>query len=281
MAIVSPLTPRLSYLCDHCKGYIAGARLICLNCQPKQTWNTVDLCEDPECVAAVVGKEVRSDLPRPHQPTHDLLKVRQVVHDRQFGKTCREAKAALQKSRAIFERGPSSGPAPMNDVKTAKGADLAKKQKSTTAQCIVCESPVVQPCWYCVNCEGLCGRLTIEILKCILTSATCTEDTFVCVSCDSQKRDGPVGNHHVDHALVRCQPLVDEEAVISMEDRWARVEKGTMSMEDRWARVEKAVMAMENRLGRVEKATMSMEERSARVERLLECILQKMSVENA
>ena len=70
---------------------------------------------------------------------------------------CREAKAALQRSRAIFERGPSSRPASMNDVKAAQGgADLAKKQKSTgAAQCIVCENPVVQPCWYCVNCEGL------------------------------------------------------------------------------------------------------------------------------
>jgi hypothetical protein len=146
-----------SFQCDHCEGTIGGTRLICLICQSKYTWNTVDLCDTPECVATTVGKAGRPDLPRPHLPTHDLVKVRRVVHSRQFGTMYRESKAALQKSRAIFERGtmaPNSG-------RAVKGVDTAKKRISTavtsappTPRCIVCDEPVLQPCWYCVNCKG-------------------------------------------------------------------------------------------------------------------------------
>src|SRR5882724_13288253 len=89
-----------SACCDNCGGFIGGARIICLFCQAKDTWNTVDLCEAPGCVAARIERE---DLTRPHLPTHDLMKVRRVVHTREFGKADRAARQGLVKARAIFK----------------------------------------------------------------------------------------------------------------------------------------------------------------------------------
>ena len=50
------------------------------------------------------------------------------------------------------------------------------------------------------------------------------------MSCDSEKRGVTINNHYMEHALVRCQPLVNEEAAMSVEDRLAKVEKLLESM---------------------------------------------------
>ncbi|KAF8486675.1 hypothetical protein JB92DRAFT_3101334 [Gautieria morchelliformis] len=113
-----------SRYCDNCKGSIVGALVFCMDCQTTDTWDSVDLCDVPECVAAKIE---RDDLPRPHLPTHDLIKVKRVVHTRQVGQLERMAKSALERGRQLIE---------------------------AERRCIACDSPVTQPCWYCVQCEG-------------------------------------------------------------------------------------------------------------------------------
>jgi hypothetical protein len=79
---------------------------------------------------------------KPHIPTHDILKVRRVVHIRQFGNTYRQAQQALKKAREFF-------PDPDDEEK-------AEPQQPTLAapRCAVCRRTVTQPCWFCVQCEG-------------------------------------------------------------------------------------------------------------------------------
>ena len=68
-------------------------------CQTKDTFNSVDLCDEPSCMAARVE---RDDLKRPHLPTHDLAKVRRVVHTGQVGQLERMAKTALERARELI-----------------------------------------------------------------------------------------------------------------------------------------------------------------------------------
>lgn len=128
----------------------------------KDTFNTIDFCaEDPTCMLQPVGGD---DLERPHVPaSHDLFKVfsslckffrllqiypkvRRVVHVRQFGKTYRDAKEALRKARSFFE---DKDPEDEDEQPSSPPPDLL---------CAECKSPVAQPCWYCVHCDGTATR---------------------------------------------------------------------------------------------------------------------------
>jgi hypothetical protein len=71
-------------------------------CQAKDTWNCVDLCDAPECIKTDV---VRHDLKRPHLSTHDLIKVRRVVHLGQVGQLEQMAKSALEGARRLIGLG--------------------------------------------------------------------------------------------------------------------------------------------------------------------------------
>ena len=147
----------LSAYCDHCYGTIGGARLICLTCQSSQIWNTIDLCETADCVAAIVGNDIRSDLPRPHLPMHDLVKVRQTAHNRQF--VHQRALEALENARALFDQPTRSV---SNKIKAAEGVDerpMSPEEKPEPT-CISCGASVAQPCWYCVDCDGMCPSNT-------------------------------------------------------------------------------------------------------------------------
>jgi hypothetical protein len=83
--------------CDQCWGRIGGARLICLDCEPKDigTFKTLDLCCTPECRAVRVT--CREDLKTAHEPSHRLLKIRTVVLERQFGRAHAAALAAFER----------------------------------------------------------------------------------------------------------------------------------------------------------------------------------------
>lgn len=86
--------------CDYCDEEITDVRIICLMCQSTNTFDTVEFHGAPkDCLDYRI---TRDDLAKPHLPTHDLLKVRRVVHQRQFGNMSREAMAALQTARELL-----------------------------------------------------------------------------------------------------------------------------------------------------------------------------------
>ena len=72
--------------CDSCHGQIGGPRLFCLDCsiKSKNLFNTLDLCNAPQCVGARVTH--REDLEEAHEPTHRLVKVRTALLSRSHGR---------------------------------------------------------------------------------------------------------------------------------------------------------------------------------------------------
>lgn len=87
--------------CDQCWGRIGGARLICLDCEPKDvgTFKTLDLCSTRECTTARVTS--REDLKTAHEPNHRLIKARTVVLERQFGRAHAAAIAAYKRVQSF------------------------------------------------------------------------------------------------------------------------------------------------------------------------------------
>ncbi|KAF7341977.1 hypothetical protein MVEN_01784700 [Mycena venus] len=212
--------------CDNCRGIVGGARISCLVCQMKDTFNTVDFCSTPGCIENRVS---RDDMQKAHQPHHDLMKVRRKLHTRTFGATYRSAKEALKHARTFFktaqpnanaesdsksgggdENGSASdtedeeGHTPVVQVKPVPTLavtipDVPRRLSMfltsavsappdagfSNPPCSACNKPVLQPCWYCVQCAGA---------------------TFICWECDAKDDPAAVafGEHDFHtHDLVR------------------------------------------------------------------------------
>ncbi|KAJ7177914.1 hypothetical protein C8R46DRAFT_1212646 [Mycena filopes] len=257
--------------CDNCSSNILGSLTRCLICQRKNLFNTVDFCPRPECITKQI---VLDDMEKVHQPHHDLLKVRRMVHRRQFGKTNQDAKEALKRARALFKEYAETGQA--NPVESDGGVPLSAKRLShilsqglpsvaPTADiqvagppsCGACGKPVSQPCWYCVQCQ---------------------EGTFICWECDA-KPFIEFGNHDFrTHDLVRVLKL---EKDLTMEERFAELEtrssKHEQNMEERLGRMDDRLTKHEDLMNeRIGKLEATVEERMAKMEDLLERILTKL-----
>ncbi|KAJ7693840.1 hypothetical protein B0H17DRAFT_981213 [Mycena rosella] len=217
--------------CDFCTGHIGGTRVTCLTCRLEGTFDTVDFHDDPSCMSA---KVVPTGLTRPHLPTHDLLKVRRIVHIRQFGKTYRQAQYALKKAREYF---PDS----------EEEAALPDSQKSTVEppRCAVCRRLATQPCWFCVQCE---------------------EPSFICMGCESKKRISFPGHDFDTHDLVKCQILVEATEVL-LEERLADMERQLGRQE---AHLDDKLLGLELKMG--ERLT-KVDQRLSEMERLLQTLV--------
>ncbi|KAF8516802.1 hypothetical protein JB92DRAFT_2909317 [Gautieria morchelliformis] len=206
------ITPGHGRGCDGCGGNIGGS---CIQCM----WNSVDLCDAPECVAAEV---VRHDLKRPHLPTHDFIKVRRVVHLGQVGQLEQMAKSALERARQLIEE--------------------------EERRCIGCDASLTQPCWYCVQCGDesfICNECDAKGLAAFKKShkykGAHDYDTHDLVRCQELVADvdasieeqlasleAKFANHEkvMDERLVKLESKVD--------DRLCKVEKLLESMHKKW-----------------------------------------------
>ncbi|KAF7319402.1 VPS13 domain-containing protein [Mycena chlorophos] len=257
--------------CDNCRGTIGGARVSCLVCQMKGTFNTVDFDESAECIAASV---TRDDMQKPHLPHHDLIKLRRVLHIRDFGKTFHRAKDALAHARDLMKDTATSVPdvglvqsavqtsavskrlstlptklaitipssparGPRSAVSTRTTQTALDVNTSTGPQCANCGKGLclAVPCWYCVQCE---------------------EDTFICWECDAK------GEMGIAELLKKMVHKFHAHDLVRVRDK---VEEKELTMEERF---EEAVKTMELRMGKMEK---TVDERLGRVEMLLEQIL--------
>ncbi|KAJ6560408.1 hypothetical protein B0H19DRAFT_1147563 [Mycena capillaripes] len=209
--------------CDSCHGHIGGTRVTCLTCRLEGTFDTVDFCDNQSCTSV---KVVPTGLTRPHLPTHDILKVRRVVHIKQFGKTYRQAREALKKAREYF-------PDPEEDEKAAP-----QKPTLEAPRCAVCRRAATQPCWFCVQCE---------------------EPSFICMTCEAKKKYSWLGHDLDAHDLVRCSVLVDA-AEVMLEERLAdiesRLEKHEAHIDDKLRGLE---LKMGERLSQVDQRLSEME----------------------
>ncbi|KAF8589617.1 hypothetical protein K439DRAFT_1332394 [Ramaria rubella] len=217
--------------CANCHGSIGGARIICVICQARNTWSTLDLCEAPHCVVATVERE---DLRRLHVPTHDVIKVRRVVHIRQFGKLEREAKEALERARLILNAG---GTPDLEEVYDSDYPSQVLKPSPNLISslrsepvCTFCQDIIKPPCWYYIHGD---------------------DDTFICDECESN-READINASWEDTRdcdLVRCQLLEpDEESIIPTQDRLANLEERFNIMDNRLQRLDSKVDTQLNRV---------------------------------
>ncbi|KAH9948257.1 hypothetical protein B0H21DRAFT_847639 [Amylocystis lapponica] len=218
----------LGFICSVCGGVIGGTRTICLDCNVD---NTVDICDDPRCLASNVERRY---LPSAHLPTHTVYKVRTMLHKRDFGKVESGAIDALERARAALkdveevEEEQLEGALDMED----RSADVVKGNLA----CIVCKKRVSKPCWYCVS---------------------CADDTFICLSCDP--KDGiQVGDHVKTHPLVKCQdeqskdkPISTEEKLEALETKYVALDSKLDHVDERLLHMEELMKTMMSKLGQV------------------------------
>ncbi|KAK7042365.1 hypothetical protein R3P38DRAFT_2890069 [Favolaschia claudopus] len=268
--------------CDVCEGYIGGARISCLVCQMKDTFNTLDLCSAPECITERV---VRDDMQRPHLPHHDLMKVRRVVHTRFFGKTYRDAKEALKHARTLFpsaQAGPSKtgvetdgdgseGSSDTEDEEGHAAAVVQAKRASRLPQLAVSTSVPDYSRRMSVYTAGVpmtatstaptafsgpvCSACKKRVSQPCWYCVQCAGSTFICWECDAKDDPDAVafGKHdwHA-HDLVRVQEFVEDQE-FSVEEKLAnlenRFEKHERKMEERLGRVEQLLEQLLSRMG--------------------------------
>jgi len=135
--------------CDSCSTTLEGARILCIDCHFN---NTLDLCSKPECLDSVITPKRRPGLEAPHTPNHDMLKVRQIIFDRDVARTKKKAGDALEAARNTL-------------------SDLETKELPTPG-CVRCRNVISLPCWYCADCTG-------EIPQDFFKPAPCSSDLFV------------------------------------------------------------------------------------------------------
>jgi hypothetical protein len=70
------------------------------------------------------------------------MKIRNVLHERNFGKVANVAKDAFDVAMRILDRG------------THDDAQRANRSSGGSAQCMLCKAIVSFGCWYCVECPG-------------------------------------------------------------------------------------------------------------------------------
>jgi uncharacterized coiled-coil protein SlyX len=249
----------------------------------KDTFNTVDFCSTPGCIS---NRVMREDMQKPHLPHHDLMKVRRVVHTRQFGKTYRDAKEALKQARIVFKSASAATAVPQpdseSDTEDEDGhAPLSSKRLSRVPTLAISipqgpskglgsgypmsavsatRSQVPDPISSGPPCCGCNKPVSQPCWYCV----QCAGASFICWECD-EKGEISFGTHDFHtHDLVRVQELVEEKD-LSVEERLTE-------LEERFSKHEKN---MDDRLGRVES---TVDARIAKVEQLLEQLLNKLGV---
>ncbi|KAJ7777866.1 hypothetical protein DFH07DRAFT_796416 [Mycena maculata] len=270
--------------CDNCRAYVGGARITCLVCQMVSSWNTVDFCDSPRCIDSRVS---RDDMQKPHQPHHDLMKVRRVLHKRLVGKTFRDAKKALKHARTLIAGGEDSdldldsgsksesesdtedeeGHPPLSAVSMSKRMSRVpvltvtipqegtSRPKSTILTPTSSKPPPVPSGPACSNCSK---QVSMPCWYCV----QCAGSTFICWECD-MKAEISFGTHDFHtHDLVRVTKPVEEKD-LTVEERLTEIE-------GRFIKHEKI---MDERLNRLEAAVGG---RMVKVENLLEQLLIKL-----
>ncbi|KAH9171872.1 hypothetical protein EDB89DRAFT_2070428 [Lactarius sanguifluus] len=265
--------------CDWCGGRIGGARLVCLDCDHKDTeiFQTVDLCCAQECMAARVTS--REDLEAAHEPSHRLLKVRTVVLQRQYGRAHTAALAAFERvqplcvkiaesSQQLVEKdegedaGPDkenpSSPEPTPEETSSEPADdqpddapddttVEVEDDKGTSQGPKDENPQdgTQPedndPPSCGKCQS---RLSFPCWYCVY----CEDNLFLCDSCDGEgvhELMRSSGKHTEDHHLIRC--LAPEE-----DDNTSSTERRLISLEDRLDSMQSRFDDLTGRIGNME-----------------------------
>ncbi|GJE96219.1 hypothetical protein PsYK624_124130 [Phanerochaete sordida] len=265
--------------CRGCGGKIGGARVVCLDCLSAETGaTTVDFCDRPECWRkTILPDPCHPD--RQHLHTHDVLKVRTVLHLVDMASLRERAQNALSISNEYLhcpEREPALDAV---DDAIALYYDTTSEPRHSTISvngphCRICRALLHDACWSCVDCFDF-GQDTLicdaceqrTMLRCIRCEkpfkqptwyyGSLLADNFMCNVCTARRGSPPSVEkeklHRYTHALVRCtrkaanDPRSDtqttEERVSSLEDAVWCLSGKIERMEQTLARIEHLLLA--------------------------------------
>ncbi|KAJ7602584.1 hypothetical protein B0H17DRAFT_1222744 [Mycena rosella] len=246
--------------CDACGGgTIGGERIICLVCQTKEMFDTVDLCTSTEdCIGQRV---MRDDMEKPHLPHHDLMKVRRAMHVCQFGKTYRDGKEALKYARTFFE-------SPTGEGLTDSESEADTDDEEGPAPSVQRLSPIPAldisiPQTQARTADPKSAGSTAQPLS--QMPHPCAGETFICWECDSRPETS-FGKHDIhEHDLVRVTELI-EEGDLSTEERLKAMDERISKLDDGFSKLAKQYAGLEA----------AVDARMVRVEQLLNQILARL-----
>ncbi|CCM04671.1 uncharacterized protein FIBRA_06857 [Fibroporia radiculosa] len=255
--------------CRCCVGSneIRGARTVCLDCGNVDKDQTLDLCEDPECLKAEIpiSRDSVSDLKltSPHVPTHNMFKVRTRVHPIELKRVSTWVREALSAAKAKF--------ATVGQLQSGTEITTQTDQKNVIA-CINCSKELKRPCWYCFE---------------------CSDPVFICNDCDAE---GGIthGTHLKTHGLVKCHadPVSDVpvEKIVEavMKEQFTQLNRRLTEQDGqinaRFDQTDGRLSGLEGRLGQVEERLAGMDgrlsqvdERLSRMEQMIERLVGKLS----
>ncbi|KAJ3537236.1 hypothetical protein NM688_g6718 [Phlebia brevispora] len=258
------IIPAHDRYCAGCHGKIGGARVVCLDCLSAESEaKTVDFCENPKCWTASSAEESKAN--HQHLPTHDIFKVRTVLHLRDVPRVNEMAEKALNVSREYFN-GRLQEMTSMNMMLHTTGiqGNLTLNVVSATPQftnlagsvwivsqqaqeqVFICDDCEAKTLLQCVHCHGTYKQPTWYY-------GTHHADNFMCNTCNWKREKQPAlspnKQHSYLHALVRCTPQVESE-----------VEKVGPTTDERIGLLERSMGALDARMGRLEEALMRMEQ---------------------
>ncbi|KAJ7122277.1 hypothetical protein C8R44DRAFT_735978 [Mycena epipterygia] len=247
----------------------------------------VDFCELPGCITSRVS---RDDMQKPHLPHHDLMKVRRVVHIREFGKIFRNAKEALKGARELFKSSADRATAvkPADDSQSELGTDeerhapmsanrlsripalavsipktLAESSSPASGHPMSAVSPLKQLPDSVASgprCRGCSKPVSQPCWYCV----QCVEPSFICWECDAKGKE--FKDHNIlSHDLVRVQELVVEKDLISIEERLTELDVRFGQLE---AAVDGRMVTINDQFGRLEGRTVLEETMNAQFGRL-------------
>ncbi|KAJ7734821.1 hypothetical protein B0H16DRAFT_1892397 [Mycena metata] len=212
--------------CDACHKSILRSRILCLECEPKEFEQSVDLDAQDACISAsmLIG---RSDVM--HTPTHLLLKVRDRLLLRDHAGT---KQAAIHCSK------------------------LATRNYETTdngfTRCLICRERASTPCWYCLDCEA------VDAFVC----EACEKEIDNLAPWKYQRRyRTELANstpHNILHRLIRfgvkleMVPKPDTERMASIEHLRLLESRMTELLNERHKEMTSRVDEVDRRLGRME-----------------------------
>ncbi|KAI0752480.1 hypothetical protein C8Q80DRAFT_1146274 [Daedaleopsis nitida] len=227
-----PKPVHFGIVCDHCENHIYGARVVCMQCGSRFTF---DFCDKPECVGSTVP--TRDDIEGPHLPTHDFVKIRtDILHDREIGKILRQADVGMARAKTLLERASraENGAEEPNSSERTKPVRRDSSEMSAANSdddvpvltCVSCSTSIARPCWYCIDCPD-------------------DANVFVCCQCDDQHGGVSAGDtHKAMHSLIRCSMLTNDDK--SEEDEKDSTEKRVVALESQMS-------ALSIQMNRIEK----------------------------
>ncbi|KAF8498941.1 hypothetical protein BU17DRAFT_59228 [Hysterangium stoloniferum] len=199
--------------CKRCHGQIGKARNICLQCQDKDTSETVDLCSPCQRETESNSETIENAFGLQHHlHTHEVVKVRRVIHIRDFGRLYQDASKTLEFARTIFSPpkplipdSDSDFPSQVDSSPPDSPMDAARCVESVDRICTHCPNAISIPCWCYIDPDA---------------------GTFICDRCEEK-------GFSKTHDLVRCQRIDTEfNKALGLEERLNSLEKRFMNVSD-------------------------------------------------